>query len=157
MAARSSSRRATTRPSYSGNPATLSNVTVRDGTIDGTSTGIQVGEPGKNNATPNVTVEDVAITDAVHNALHGDIGNQSAATLTVTGTAGADSLIASGNSDGAIVVNGGAGNDTITTGSANDTLEGGADNDNLNGAGGIDTAIVGTGARSSPPTARAGP
>jgi VCBS repeat-containing protein len=132
-------------PSYSGNPAALTGVIVRDGTIEGTSTGIQIGEPGKNNATPDVTVEDVTIADAVHNSLHGDIGNQSAATLTFTGTSGADTLVASGNSDGPIVVNGGAGNDSITTGSANDTLNGGADSDTLNGMGGNDTLNGGAG------------
>jgi Ca2+-binding RTX toxin-like protein len=133
-------------PSYNGNPATVTNVTIRDGTIDGTSTGIELGEPGKANATPDVLVEDVTILNAVHNALHGDVGNQSAATLTITGTAGADSLIASGNSDGAFVVNAGGGDDTITTGSAADTIEGGAANDIIDGRAGIDTAIVGTGA-----------
>ena len=132
--------------SYNTNPASLTNVTIRDGSIDGTSTGIEIGEPGKANATPNVLIENVDISNAVHNALHGDIGNQSAATTTVEGTADADSYIASGNSDGAFVVDGNGGADTLTTGSANDTLTGGADDDALNGMGGIDTAIIGTGA-----------
>jgi Ca2+-binding RTX toxin-like protein len=133
-------------PSYSSNPASATNITVRDGTIDGTSTGVQLGEPGKANATPDLLVENVTITDAQHTLKHGDIGNQSAATMTVYGTAGVDSLIASGNSDGPFTIDAGDGNDIITTGSANDFIEGCGDNDTIDGGGGIDTALVGTGA-----------
>ena len=43
-------------------------VIIQNGTIDGTSTGIRAGEPGQNITGPAVTVSDVAITDAVHNA-----------------------------------------------------------------------------------------
>ena len=128
--------------SYNTNPAALTNVIIRDGSIDGTSTGIEIGEPTKANATPNVLIENVDIDNAQHSARHGEIGNQSAATTTVEGTSDADSYIASGNSDGAFVIDGNGGADTLTTGSANDTLTGGADNDALDGKGGIDTAVV---------------
>lgn len=53
-------------PSYGSNPSTLDNVTIENGIIDGTSTGVRVGEPGKNNAGPtNVTVSSVEITGAL--------------------------------------------------------------------------------------------
>ena len=49
---------------YAGNPATLDGVNIHDGTIDGTSTGIRVGEPGKDNAGPtNVVVTNVVVTN----------------------------------------------------------------------------------------------
>lgn len=127
-------------PSYSGAPATLSNVTIHDGVIDGnTSTGIHVGEPGKSNASPDVTVTNVSISGAEHSALHGDIANESTATLTVVGTAGAESWVASGNSDGPISVEAGGGNDSIVTGGGADLLNGGDGNDSMYGSGGIDT------------------
>ena len=44
-------------PSYNGDPATLINAVIRNGSIDGTSTGIELGEPGKQNATPDLLVE----------------------------------------------------------------------------------------------------
>ena len=126
-------------PSYSGDPATLTNAVIRNGSIDGTSTGIQLGEPGKQNATPDLTVENVAITDAQHSLRHGELGNQSGATMTVSGTSSNDSLIASGNSDGPFDIDGADGDDIVTTGSAADTLDGGAGSDELSGLDGGDT------------------
>jgi hypothetical protein len=50
-------------PSYSGNPATLSGVTVTGGALTGNQTGLRFGEPGKNNAGPTtVTVSLVNIS-----------------------------------------------------------------------------------------------
>jgi VCBS repeat-containing protein len=49
---------------YAPNPATASNVTVTNGTIDGTSTGVRVGEPGTNAAGADVTVTNVTVTNA---------------------------------------------------------------------------------------------
>jgi hypothetical protein len=51
-------------PSYNTVPASASNVTIANGTINGTSTGIRVGEPGKNIAGPAVTVTNVTISNA---------------------------------------------------------------------------------------------
>ena len=132
-------------PTYSGDPATLANVVIRTGTIDGTSTGIELGEPGKQNATPDVLVENVAITNAQHSARHGEIGNQSGAVMTVEGTAGNDSLIASGNSDGAFVIHSLGGNDTVAGGSVADIIEGGDGSDLLYGRAGTDTLVGGAG------------
>ena len=90
-------------------------------------------------------VENVAITNAQHSARHGEIGNQSGAVMTVEGTAGNDSLIASGNSDGAFVIHALGGNDTVAGGSAADTIEGGAGGDLLYGRDGADALTGGTG------------
>ncbi len=130
-------------PSYSGDPATLTNAVIRNGSIDGTSTGVQLGEPGKQNATPDLIVENVAITDAQHSLRHGEIGNQSGATMTVEGTSNNDSLIASGNSDGPIDIDGADGDDLLATGSAADSLDGGAGSDELRGLDGDDTLTGG--------------
>ncbi|MCB1487080.1 MAG: hypothetical protein KDJ88_06435, partial [Bauldia sp.] len=118
-------------PSYSGNPAILTNVTIHDGTIDGhLSTGIHVGEPGKDNGSPDVTVTNVAIgPDVEHSGDHGDIANESLSIFTITGTGQADSLLASGDSDGVFHIDGGGGDDMIGGGSAADVLNGGAGND----------------------------
>ncbi|MEP4469253.1 MAG: hypothetical protein ABJ060_02910 [Bauldia litoralis] len=116
----------------------LGSVIVRNGTIDGTSTGIRAGEPGKSNAGPQVTVTNVTITDAVQNALHGDIDNVTQSIMTVTGDAAANSIVAHAAATGVFHINGGAGNDTIIGGSAGDTLSGGADNDTVRGGGGND-------------------
>ncbi|MBN9348913.1 MAG: hypothetical protein J0I48_22375, partial [Devosia sp.] len=120
--------------SYAGDPATLSNVTVANGQITGTtSTAIHVGEPGRDNAGPAVTVNNVTITAITElSADHGAIANETQATMLVTGTFGDDRMIASGDSDGAFGLFGQFGNDTLGGGSKNDTLDGGL---------GIDTAV----------------
>ena len=103
--------------SYASPSASASNVTIHDGTIDGTSTGIRIGEPGKTNAGPAVTVNDVAISGA-------DVApydNATQSVLTVT------------NADDSVTIVGGAGNDTLT-GTAHD--------DTLTGNGGSDTAVL---------------
>ena len=116
---------------YGPNPAILTNVTIHDGTIDGhLSTGIHVGEPGKDNASPAVTVTNVAIgPDTEHSADHGDIANESQALFTLVGTGQDDTLIASADSDGQFDIDGGAGNDIIGGGSGADILRGGTGND----------------------------
>ncbi|MEO7223260.1 MAG: cadherin domain-containing protein, partial [Devosia sp.] len=64
---------------YSNPPATLDNVTIHNGTIDGTSTGIRIGEPTKANAGPtDVIVSNVEVTDAV-----AEYDNRTTSTLTV--------------------------------------------------------------------------
>ncbi|MFN3348224.1 cadherin domain-containing protein [Pseudorhodoplanes sp.] len=52
-------------PSYSSNPAEFDGVLIiRDGTINGTSTGIRAGENGKSVAGPAVDIQNVTITNA---------------------------------------------------------------------------------------------
>ena len=125
-------------PSYSSNPASLDDVTISNGTINGTSTGIRVGEPGKANAAiTGVVVDNVAVTGA-------DVAtfdNVSTGTLTVTGSAASDTLLAAATTTGPISVVGGDGNDVITTGAGNDTLNGGDGDDQINGGAGTDTVL----------------
>ena len=98
-------------------------ITIRNGTISGnTATGIQVGEPGQHNADPDVHVSGVTINGALHDALHGDIGNETKSTLTFDGGAGADSIVTSQSSTGKIVFHGGAGDDNFTGHGETDTL-----------------------------------
>jgi Ca2+-binding RTX toxin-like protein len=104
---------------YSGNPATLDGVSIHDGTIDGTSTGIRIGEPGTNQAGPsNVVIEDVTITDASVS----EIDNTSQASVTVIGGDGNDSFSAGATSDGAFTFSGGGGDDSFTGGAGIDTV-----------------------------------
>jgi Ca2+-binding RTX toxin-like protein len=129
-------------PSYSGDPATLAGVSIHDGTISGTATGVRIGEPGKNNAGPTgVTVSNVAITGADFAAFD----NASQATLTVTGTGGVDEYISGATTAGAMVMTGGNGDDHLAGGSAADTLSGGIGNDLVEGAGGNDSLTGGDG------------
>lgn len=87
-------------------------MTIRNGTIDGTSTGVRIGEPGKNNAGPtNVVVENVIVT----NATVGGFENASQATVefpnyTVLG-GGDDSVLGEAGNH---TIDGGAGTDIIT-------------------------------------------
>ncbi|WP_321336316.1 DUF5801 repeats-in-toxin domain-containing protein [Breoghania sp.] len=127
--------------SYSTNPATYTgDIIVRNGTIDGTSTGVRAGEPGKSIDGPSVVVENVEISDAIHSAAHGDIDNVTQSTMTVTGDAGNDVYVAGGNTTGDIDFAGFGGADSFTGGAGDDTFTGGADDDVLDGADGTDTA-----------------
>ncbi|WP_319774073.1 DUF5801 repeats-in-toxin domain-containing protein [Breoghania sp.] len=127
--------------SYSTNPATYTgDIIVRNGSIDGTSTGVRAGEPGKSIDGPSVVVENVEITDAIHSGAHGDIDNVTQSTMTVTGDAGNDVYVAGGNTTGDIDFAGFGGADSFTGGAGDDTFTGGADDDVLDGADGTDTA-----------------
>ena len=127
--------------SYSANPADYSgDIIVRNGSIDGTSTGVRAGEPGKSIDGPSVVVENVEITDAIHSGAHGDIDNVTQSTMTVTGDAGNDVYVAGGNTTGDIDFAGFGGADSFTGGEGDDTFTGGADDDVLDGADGTDTA-----------------
>ncbi len=137
-------------PTYSLNPADVSDlsVIVQDGSIDGTSTGVRLGEPAKANSGlnvtgPNVTVTNVAILNNLENAKHADIDNVSKSTLTVNLTGGADTIVAAATltSTGAIVINALAGADTVLTSAGDDTVSGGAGDDDLDGSAGTDTAV----------------
>ncbi|KQM36423.1 calcium-binding protein [Sphingomonas sp. Leaf10] len=134
--------------SYNSNPASfIGAIDIHDGTISGAlSTGIAVGEPGKANLDPDISVSDVTITGAQTSDLFGTIANETnGGTLTFNGSAGVDVVTASGNTDGALVLNGLAGEDLLTGGKANDALNGGADDDRLTGMGGNDTLDGGGG------------
>ncbi|HEX8308279.1 MAG TPA: M10 family metallopeptidase C-terminal domain-containing protein [Allosphingosinicella sp.] len=129
-------------PSYSGNPATLDNVVIQNGTIDGTSTGIRLGEPTKvMDSTTNLVVSNVSVTNydvAV-------VDNVDTQALTWNGSAGPDTVVAAATTTGPIVVNGLAGNDTLDGGQGNDTLDGGQGDDALTGGAGDDGLIGGEG------------
>ena len=133
---------------YGPAPATfIGAVDIHDGTISGLlATGIAVGEPGKANADPDVTVTGVTIDGEQAGASFGTVvNNADGATLTFNGSAGDDVIFAGGDSDGPIVLNGLAGDDVLTGGRGADTLNGGADDDRLNGGAGADTLTGGAG------------
>jgi hypothetical protein len=136
-------------PVYGPDPADVSglSVLILNGSIDGTSTGIRVGEPGKANPSLNVTGPDVTVTNVtidnnLNNAKHADFDNVSKSTLTVNGTAVGDTYTAVNDdtSTGDIVFNGLGGTDVLTGAAGDDTFVGGANNDTFNGGDGTDTA-----------------
>jgi Ca2+-binding RTX toxin-like protein len=104
---------------YSAPPATLTNVTIQDGSIDGTSTGIRTGEPGKANPSPaSITVTDVEIS----NASHGEYDNQTTGTIDVN--VDPDDQVVSSNPDAAapIAYTDTSDNDTTYTVNEGDTV-----------------------------------
>jgi VCBS repeat-containing protein len=132
-------------PSYSGIPADVSglNVTIQDGTIDGTSTGIRAGEnkanPAQNDTGPAVTIQNVNIL----NAPQGQIDNHTNSLMTVNGTNGDDTYQSAqtAGSTGPILFYGNGGNDYLLGGLGDDIFVGGTGDDTLDGGtGGIDTA-----------------
>ncbi|WP_369058391.1 hypothetical protein ABOZ73_12045 [Caulobacter sp. 73W] len=75
-------------PSYDTNKATFAGaVMIRNGTIDGTSTGVRVGEEGKTVGGPEVDVFNVRVTDYVNNGDHGAFINDTTKVMDVTFTA----------------------------------------------------------------------
>ena len=122
-------------------------VNIHDGVIQGVlSTGIGVGEPGRANGDPDVTVTNVTVAGEQFGALFGTVANEAdGGALTFNGSGAADVIAASGNTDGVVILNGLGGADTLTGGGAGDTLDGGADNDTLNGGLGADQLTGGDG------------
>src|SRR5690606_6442954 len=107
--------------SYAASPADVSGltVTVQDGTIDGTATGIRLGEPGKSVPGPATTIDNVEIVDAQHTGVHGDVDNVTDTPLIVIlDDDENDLLYVAPTATGRIIVNGG----TEAAGGA-DTLE----------------------------------
>lgn len=147
--------------SYATNPGVYQGeLIVRNGVIDGTGTGVQVGEPGKNNAGPDVMVEAVQVSNYLTSGGFGAFNNLTEGTLRVEGSGqvidtGADSsnveIVGSAGNDtltatrGKDVLVGGAGNDLLTGGAGDDTLRGEAGNDILRGGDGNDTLLGGLG------------
>jgi Ca2+-binding RTX toxin-like protein len=135
-------------PSYAIDPADASglNVTISNGTIDGTSTGIRAGEakanPADNVTGPKVTVDGVDITNNLTNSKHDQIDNRTNSLMTVLGTAGDDTYHAANTpgSLGPIHMYGLGGNDDLRGGAGNDILVGGTGNDTLDGGAGLDVA-----------------
>lgn len=132
-------------PSYSAQPADFTGQIVFDGlSIDGTSTGVRVGEPGKDNQGPDVLLTDVTIANAtvtdVENATDPALGGTTSVVLSATQV----DLDASA-SQAPVSVTGNDLANTITGGSADDTLAGGAGNDILIGGDGADAMDGGTG------------
>ncbi|HEX7115844.1 MAG TPA: hypothetical protein VF193_11995 [Steroidobacter sp.] len=137
---------------YGSLPARVTDtIIVRNGTISGTGTGIQIGEPGANNAGPDVSIERVQVTDYLTSEGFGAFNNLAGGTVTVkgsgttidTGAASQNVVILGG--DGADVLTGTRGDDTLVGGNGNDTLTGGAGDDTLIGEAGIDLLRGGDG------------
>ncbi|WP_129782222.1 hypothetical protein [Peristeroidobacter soli] len=129
--------------SYANNPGIyVGDLIVRNGTIDGTGTGVQLGEPGKHNAGPDVVIEGVRVSNYLTSDSFGAFNNLSEATLSV---AGSGSLIDTGVNSSEVHILGGAGNDTLTGTRGDDVLVGGAGTDVLRGGDGDDTLSGGLG------------
>jgi hypothetical protein len=128
-------------PSYNSVPADFTGqITFNGLIIDGTSTGVRVGEPGKNNLGPDVLLQNVKISNAtvtdVENATHASNGGLATVTLEASETG-----LHAAASQAALDVTGNALGNTIATGSANDKITGGGGDDALDGNGGLDTAV----------------
>lgn len=131
-------------PSYSGTPASyLGELIIRHGTIDGTSTGIRVGEVGKEGVSGvDVRVEYVQVSNHLTSENFGAFENLTDETLTISGSgSNRDTGAASRN----VVINGTSGGDVLTGGRGGDTIEGGDGNDQLNGGAGDDLLRGGSG------------
>jgi Ca2+-binding RTX toxin-like protein len=105
--------------SYNSDPASVTGVTIIGGSINGTSTGVRVGEPGKANATPTeVSIDGLVI----ENAVSGDYDNQSTSPLNVK--LGVTDTTATTNdaATGSIVFTASSAGDTIDGGDAVDTV-----------------------------------
>jgi len=134
---------------YGPNPADVSDltVTIANGTIDGTSTGIRAGEAGKPDTTANVsgpavTVQNVTIENNLSNANHDQFDNRTGSLMTVTGNNQANVLHVASTvtSTGPVRLVGLGGADDLLGGNGNDILQGGTGNDILDGGAGNDTA-----------------
>ncbi len=131
--------------SYSAVPASFSGtVQITNGTIDDTSTGIRAGEANKNLAGPALNISGVAILNAEHSAVHGDVANVTQSTTTLTLSDNADTFVASPTSTGALSISSGDGSDSVTAGNGADQVNGGIGADTLNGLGGNDTLTGGS-------------
>ena len=129
---------------YGSNPADFTGQIVFDGgSIDGTSTGFRIGEPGKDNLGPDVLIDGVLI----QNATVGDVDN--ATDPSGGGTVTVDMDNAQVDFDGSVSqapldVTGNAHDNVIHGGSADDTLAGGEGNDTYYATSG-DTIVENTG------------
>jgi hypothetical protein len=112
-------------------------------TIDGTSTGVRVGEPNKGNDGPDVELTDYKVS----NATVGDIDNATDADPALGGTvevtlAASEANLDADQSQANLVVNGNALENVVSTGSGDDRFEGFGGDDTFNGGAGIDTLVL---------------
>jgi Ca2+-binding RTX toxin-like protein len=128
-------------PSYASPAASVTGVLIEGGSIDGTSTGIRAGEPGKNNTGPNLVVDGVNIT----NATSGEYDNRTQSVLDVTLTNADHSVTGSAAATGAIHFHGTETADQITGGGGNDIIEGNGGDDTIDGGKGADAMSGGDG------------
>lgn len=142
---------------YASDPATYEGVLIiRNGSIDGTSTGVRVGEPNVTGLSGiTVLVENVAVADHLVSRDFGAFDNRTDETMTVTGPEEVDTGAASGNilipgssaadslvaGRGDDILTGGEGDDFLAGGAGDDRLIGGAGNDSLRGDEGHDVAV----------------
>lgn len=129
--------------SYASNPGSYDGeLIIRNGSIDATGTGVQVGEPGKDNAGPDVAVDGVQVSNYLTTGGFGAFNNLSEGSLSVQGSG---STIDTGADSSGVQIIGGAGNDALTATRGDDTLQGGAGNDVLRGGEGNDSLSGGLG------------
>ncbi|MDF1607565.1 type I secretion C-terminal target domain-containing protein, partial [Hoeflea sp. YIM 152468] len=115
--------------SYSADPASFNGkIEFYGGSIDGTSTGFRIGEPGKNNGGPNVLIDDVLIQNAsvtdVENATDPAIGG-----ITTINMDAAQGTFDGSTSQAPLVINGSDNDDIIIGGSTDDAMTGRQGND----------------------------
>lgn len=108
-------------------------INITNGSIDGSSTGIRLGEYNKVVSGPDLNVTNVTVDGVI-----AQVENITNSTLTIHSVDGQD-ITASANTTGSIVFMGDDGENTFTGGAGNDTFVGGAGNDALNGGAGIDS------------------
>jgi hypothetical protein len=109
-------------PSYNSNPADFDGQIVFNGlTIDGTSTGVRMGEPGKNNDGPDVLLQNVSITNATVTDFANVTDPANGGTASVALAPGQINFDAH-TSQADLDVTGNTLANTISTGSGDDTL-----------------------------------
>ena len=128
--------------SYGSVPADFDGQIIFNGlTINGTSTGVRIGEPGKDNHGPDVSIDGII----VQNASVTDIEN---ATDPATGglvTVHVDPLqgaLDASLSQASLEIFGSDSNDILTGGEGDDIIFGGLGQDTLTGNGGADTFVI---------------
>lgn len=106
---------------YGAAPATYTgDVVIENGSIDGTSTGVRAGEPGKHIDGPAVTVTNVSINgESV-----ADVDNVTHSVLTVHGTEGNDTFTAAETTIGPVTFDGAGGDDVYYVGDHVSVVEG---------------------------------
>jgi Hemolysin-type calcium-binding repeat (2 copies). len=155
-------------PSYNSPAAEFTGqIVFQGGFIDGTSTGVRIGEPGKDNLGPNVLfdgmlISNTALTDVDNATDPADGGvatvdfeatqadldaSASQAPVDITGN-NLDNEIAGGSADdtidglnGSDSLSGGDGDDHINAGGGADTVRGGDGDDDINGGNSADLLL----------------
>jgi len=127
---------------YGANPADFTGqIVFQGGSIDGTSTGFRVGEPGKDNLGPDVLIDGVTIANATVTDVENATDPVNGGTTTVNLSATQGSFDASA-SQAPVDVTGTAAAETLTTGAGDDTIDGEGGNDTIDGGDGHDVAEI---------------